>query len=75
MNPVELDQIVTTLAEHKDEWATLPIARKVSSLEELRGRVDEVAERWVDAAVRAKRIPVDSPLVGEEWMSGPWALQ
>jgi len=75
VSPVELDQIVTRLAEHKDLWATLPIAQKVSYLEELRGRVDEVAERWVDAAVRAKRIPVDSPLVGEEWMSGPWALQ
>jgi aldehyde dehydrogenase (NAD(P)+) len=75
VNRVELDQIVTALAEHKDEWATLRIAQKVKYLEELRGRVDEVAERWVNAAVKAKRIPSDSPVVGEEWMSGPWALQ
>src|SRR5205823_7006677 len=35
---------------------------------------DEVAARWVDAAAKAKRIPSDSPLGGEEWLSGPWAL-
>jgi aldehyde dehydrogenase (NAD(P)+) len=75
MNAAEIDRSVAALAQHKDEWATLPIAQKVSYLEKLRVKADEVAERWVNAAVKAKRIPSDSPLVGEEWMSGPWALQ
>jgi len=75
MNAVEIDRTVTMLAQHRDEWATLPIAQKVNYLQELRSKADEVAERWVNAAVKAKRIPSDSPLVGEEWMSGPWALQ
>jgi aldehyde dehydrogenase (NAD(P)+) len=74
VNPVEIDQTIEVLAKHKDEWATLPIGQKVLYLEELREKTDEVAERWVNAAVEAKRIPNDSPLVGEEWISGPWAL-
>src|SRR5260221_117531 len=41
----------------------LPIARKVQYLEELRSRTDEVSQLWVDAAVKAKGIPNDSPLV------------
>jgi aldehyde dehydrogenase (NAD(P)+) len=75
MDKFEIDKTVAVLGQHKDEWATLPIAQKLHYLEELRRKADEVAERWVSAAVEAKRIPSDSPLVGEEWISGPWALQ
>ncbi len=74
MNQFEIDQTVSGLVKRKDEWATLSIARKIQYLEELRARTDVVAQRWVDAAVKAKKIPSDSPLVGEEWLSGPWAL-
>ena len=69
-----LDETVATLTQHKDEWATLAIRRKIDYLELLRDKTDEVAERWVAAAAKAKKIPADSPLVGEEWISGPWAL-
>ncbi len=74
MNVGEIDQTVATLAEHKDEWAKLPIGRKLTHLRGLRARTGRVSESWVEAAVKAKRIPTDSPLVGEEWISGPWAL-
>jgi len=74
MTLLQFDRTLEILAAHKDEWARLPIRRKIQYLEQLRIKTDEVAERWVNAAVRAKRIPVDSPLVGEEWISGPWAL-
>jgi aldehyde dehydrogenase (NAD(P)+) len=69
-----LDQTLAVLTQHKDEWASLPIRRKIDFLEQLRDNTDEVAERWVSAAANAKRITADSPLVGEEWISGPWAL-
>ena len=69
-----INKTVSSLQQHKDEWATLPIRRKIAYLEGLRAKTDEVAEGWVDAAVKAKSIPSDSPLVGEEWLSGPWAL-
>ena len=69
-----IDKTVSSLQQHKDEWAILPVRHKLAYLEGLRAKTDEVAERWVDAAVKAKCIPSDSPLVGEEWISGPWAL-
>jgi aldehyde dehydrogenase (NAD(P)+) len=69
-----IDKTVASLAAHKDKWATLPIRRKIEYLKELTSKTDEAAERWVAAAASAKRIPQDSPLVGEEWISGPWAL-
>ena len=75
MSQSGIDQSIATLVQHKDEWATLPIRRKIGHLQEMRQKTDDVAERWVNAAVKAKRIPDGSPLAGEEWMSGPWALQ
>ncbi|HLE56124.1 MAG TPA: aldehyde dehydrogenase family protein, partial [Rhodothermia bacterium] len=73
-NLPEIDNTVGRLTGHKDEWATLRIRHKIEYLDKLKSKTDDLAERWVDAAVAAKRIPHDSPLVGEEWISGPWAL-
>lgn len=69
-----IDAALETLAARKTEWARLPIERKVALLDGLRTRTDTEAERWVTAASRAKGLPVGSPLRGEEWASGPWAL-
>lgn len=74
MDTAEIDRSVAMLGEHKDEWATLPIREKIVHLDELRTRTMQVAEHWVDAAVKAKSIPDDSPAIGEEWVSGPWAF-
>jgi aldehyde dehydrogenase (NAD(P)+) len=65
---------LATLAEQKQAWATLPVRKKIELLEKVKQATVGVAERWVDAAVRAKAIPPGSPLAGEEWASGPWAL-
>ena len=70
----DLDAAVATLREHKDAWARLPIAAKIAHLEGMRERAWACAARWVAAAARAKGLPPDSPLVGEEWLSGPWGL-
>lgn len=68
------DQAVAALRERKDAWARLPIPDKIEFLRGLRHRTDADAKRWVDFAVRAKRIPAGSPWAGEEWASGPWAF-
>ncbi|MEW2805907.1 hypothetical protein AB0929_02045 [Streptomyces massasporeus] len=34
----------------------------------------EAAEAWVRAAVVYKRLPGDSPLIGEEWITGPYPV-
>lgn len=70
----EIDAALADLAAHKTEWARLPIPEKVGLLDRLRQRADAAAGRWVTAASRAKGLPEGSPLRGEEWASGPWAL-
>ncbi len=70
----DLERDLEALAARKQAWSTLPIIRKIELLEELKRGTANVAERWVQAAVRAKGIPAGSPLAGEEWASGPWAL-
>ena len=74
MDPSRLDSDLATLAAHKDEWARLSVPEKIGLLRALRAGVGRVADRWVDAAVRAKGIPAGSPWAGEEWMSGPYSL-
>lgn len=74
MNKSEIDRSILGLNEHKEEWARLPIGEKVAHLRQIREKVGEVAQAWVWAAAQAKGIGLESPLVGEEWMAGPWAL-
>ena len=69
-----LESKLSDLAAQKQAWIELPIARKIGLLEEVKRATGGVAERWVNAATRAKQIPEGSPLAGEEWASGPWAL-
>jgi aldehyde dehydrogenase (NAD(P)+) len=69
-----LDRSVEVLRERKDAWARLPLAAKLEHIRRMRPRVAHVAERWVAAAVAAKRIEPGSPWAGEEWTSGPYAL-
>ena len=67
----ELDEKIATLSEHATEWARLPLKEKIALGERLLEGNYRVAERQVEAAIVAKRIPKDSPLVGEEWLGGP----
>ncbi len=69
-----MDIALETLDENRTRWARLPVATKIHILDGIRTRVGAVADAWVAAAVEAKQIPADSQLVGEEWMSGPYAL-
>ncbi len=69
-----LDPIVTRLQSRKDDWARLPLSEKIHHLGELRRRTGKVAQRWVEAALKAKAIPEASTLAGEEWSGGPWAF-
>ncbi|MGO9389035.1 aldehyde dehydrogenase family protein [Rhodoblastus sp.] len=70
----DLNQAVAELQEHKDSWARTSAAERVTILAEIKDELMRVAESWALTAARKKQIPLDSPLVGEEWMSGPYAL-
>src|SRR5579859_7325648 len=69
-----LERDLETLAENKRKWTELPVGRKIELLEAVKRATAGAAVDWVEAAVRAKGIPEGSPLAGEEWSSGPWAL-
>ena len=69
-----LDKAIDILYANKDNWANLSLSKKIPLFQSLTSKTIEVAKDWADAAVQAKSIPKDSPLSGEEWTSGPWAL-
>jgi aldehyde dehydrogenase (NAD(P)+) len=69
-----IDRDIAALRSHADEWARLPLPRKVQFLDGIRRSAADVAPAWVAAALQAKGIPGGSPLAGEEWVSGPWAV-
>jgi aldehyde dehydrogenase (NAD(P)+) len=69
-----IDADVAALSAHKDEWARLPVMVKIDHLRTLARNTAAQAQRWVRAACRAKGLDETSPLAGEEWTSGPWAL-
>src|SRR5260221_7804313 len=69
-----LERDLQVLDAHKQSWAVLPPGKKSELFAKVKRATARVAERWVQAAVRAKGIPDGSPLAGEGWASGPWAL-
>lgn len=72
--PASLDHLVQRVAAQKDTWVRVPIAQRIAFLESCLAGTVRVAERWVVRACEAKRIPPDSPLAGEEWVSGPMTV-
>jgi aldehyde dehydrogenase (NAD(P)+) len=69
-----LDDAIRTLRDHRDEWATLPVRRKMDLLTQARAALGIHAQSWVNASVEGKQLDAQSPWVGEEWVTGPWAL-
>ena len=65
---------LTALDAAKDQWAQTTVAERLTILQEIKDALVQVAPGWVAAATRAKQLPADSPLQGEEWLSGPYAL-
>lgn len=70
----DLDRIVAGLVANKDRWARTSVEERIAMLSKVKDNLLTVAEDWALEAARNKQIPVDSPLVGEEWLSGPYAL-
>ena len=58
----------------KHSWAKTTPEERVALLHAVKDAIMPVAEDWVSTASRNKQIPVGSPLEGEEWFSGPYAL-
>lgn len=68
----DLDQV---LAELKPAaWAATSIAERLVILDQIKDHLMQVAQGWAETAARKKQIPHGSQLLGEEWISGPYAV-
>ncbi|MBS3770962.1 MAG: aldehyde dehydrogenase family protein [Bacteroidales bacterium] len=74
MNTAAIDNSVKILKENKDQWARLPIAKKIEFINQILGNLKKYAREWVDVAITNKQIDAKSPWVGEEWIASIWAL-
>ncbi len=70
----KLDNVIAELAEGEKAWGACGLARRRELLERVHAATAAVAADWVRAATGFKRLPQDSPLAGEEWTSGPYAV-
>lgn len=74
MNESQIDQALEDLVDGEKTWASLSLAARRGLLDAVRALTVRHATEWVDAAVGIKQLDPASPLVGEEWMSGPYSL-
>lgn len=71
---LRIDQAVDDLVRGEAAWAACGLAKRRALLQQVHAATAAQAKAWVRAAVAFKRLPQSSPLVGEEWMSGPYPV-
>jgi aldehyde dehydrogenase (NAD(P)+) len=69
---VGIDAALADLIAGEAVWGQTPVAERRRLLERVHALVGEHAQAWVEAAREVKQLPADTPLVGEEWLSGPY---
>jgi aldehyde dehydrogenase (NAD(P)+) len=69
-----VDAALSELAAGERKWAALPLPDRRELLDRVRELTLRHSAEWVDAAVGIKGLDSSSPLVGEEWISGPYAV-
>ncbi len=53
----EMDAALQELQAHKNAWVALPVSERIVILDRLMRDFHAIAQRWVDASVKAKGIP------------------
>ena len=69
-----LDAAVRELHDGERVWAKTSLADRAALLRRVHGLVATSAQEWALTASSIKGLDADSPLVGEEWLSGPYAM-
>ncbi|WNV85246.1 aldehyde dehydrogenase family protein [Umezawaea sp. Da 62-37] len=67
-----IDSALADLLRGEKAWADTSLTRRRHLLDRVAALIDRHAGEWVDAAAGIKGLDPGSPLVGEEWMSGPY---
>lgn len=70
----ELDAAVAALAARAKAWLDVDVAARIVLVEELIEDTLAASPAWTLRAAEAKGIRRDSPLMGEDWVSGPTAV-
>ncbi|MFD5179761.1 aldehyde dehydrogenase family protein [Nocardia sp. NPDC058379] len=69
-----LDRALAELGSGEKVWSKTTLAERRVLLSRVHALTGRYAADWVRAATEIKSLDEDSPLLGEEWMSGPLAL-
>lgn len=69
-----IDTALAELTRGESTWAAYDLARRRRLLEQVHAATAAQAGAWVRAAAAYKRLPGTSPLIGEEWISGPYPV-
>lgn len=69
----DIDAAISRLSAATKMWASTPPDYRRHLLLEVQDAVAANAADWVAIAADIKGLSADSPLVGEEWITGPWA--
>ncbi|MBD3752155.1 MAG: aldehyde dehydrogenase, partial [Micrococcales bacterium] len=68
-----LDAAIEELRAGTRTWNALTLTQRIRLLRSIRATVAAEAEEWALTAARSKGLEPGSPLVGEEWLTGPYA--
>ncbi|WP_417564214.1 aldehyde dehydrogenase family protein [Microbacterium sp.] len=69
-----LDAAIDAVSTGARVWTHLTLEQRARLFERVRASVAACAEEWAIAAARSKGMNELHPLVGEEWLSGPYAV-
>lgn len=69
-----LDEMIERLQEGAAEFVRWPLGERIALARAMQAGMVRVAEPMVRASCNAKGIGFGTPLEGEEWATGPWAV-
>lgn len=69
-----LEADLRDLRNGENRWAQMSLSARAGALQQVAQLALDTAPEWVAAACAAKNLSPDSPLAGEEWLSGPYPV-
>lgn len=74
LDTAPLERALSELQAGETAWAATTLSKRAALLAELATSVHKEAENWATTAADIKGLDPASPLVGEEWISGPYPM-
>jgi hypothetical protein len=69
-----IDAALAELVDGQARWADVPLSGRASLLKQVLALMTAHAGEWVATAAAIKGLDAKSPLMGEEWTSGPYPI-